>query len=293
MFGQITDLPYLSSYRAALAHYERITPLRGTYNLRPICPTKNGRRKKHMQIVKHRDGAVACLLYETDVLTFYPNGDVAFCNGNHPTSTTHGFANAILFSGGAFSEFRNRQGHTEALLDGTHETYMMDGNDSLVLRKNNEGRYEAVNPPAQYEYYVRRKVLTAKRKPVLAFQNHCIAMSKLADPAQPQDGEGLRDRRTLFASYEWMADPAMQNWGDLIPEVLEYARSDDPYAWRSGRTWTERVEPHFKTQLIRSYISEIVKYVFADEIFERKEVSRKTFNGNDLYINHKWTIKEN
>jgi hypothetical protein len=227
-----------------------------------------------MQIVKHRDGAVACLLYETDVLTFYPNGDVSFCNGHHPTATTHGFANAILHGGGI--RFINRQSCTEALLDG-NETYMLDGNDSLLLRKNSEGRYKAVNPPTQYEYYVRRKVLTAKRKPVLAFQNHCIAMSKLADPRQPQDGEGLRDRRTWSPFYEWMADPTMQNWGDLVPEVLEFARVT---------TWAGYgAEPYFHIQSIKDCISDVIKYAWADEIFEQKEVSRKTFNGNDKYIN--------
>jgi len=278
MFGQITDLPYLSSYRAALAHYESITPLRGTYNLRPICLTKNGRRKKHMQIVKHRDGAVACLLYETDVLTFYPGGDVSFCNGHHPTATTHGFANAILDGGGI--RFINRQSCTEALLDG-NETYMLDGNDSLLLRKNNEGRYEAVNPPTQYEYYVRRKVLTAKRKPILAFQNHCIAMSKLADPNQNQHNS---PRRILFQSYaplyRWMADTTdREQWGILIVAILEHARVT---------TWTQHGgEPYFHIQSIKDYISDVIKYEFADEIFEQKEVSRKTFNGNDLYINRK------
>jgi hypothetical protein len=52
MFGNVTDLPVLHSYAEAVAHYESITPIRGSKNLRPICATTNGRRKKHMQIIK-------------------------------------------------------------------------------------------------------------------------------------------------------------------------------------------------------------------------------------------------
>ena len=50
MFGQITDLPFLRNYAEALKHYEGIKPIRGSNNLRPICDTPNGRRKKHMEI---------------------------------------------------------------------------------------------------------------------------------------------------------------------------------------------------------------------------------------------------
>ena len=291
MFGQITDLPYLSNYAEAVAHYESIVPIRGNAdNVRPICATKNGRRKKHMAIRKYVDGSVACRLYDTDVVTFYRDGDVSFYNGNYPTATTHGFANAIL---GAGVWFANRQCRTEALLDNGN-TYILDGADSLMLRKNSEGKYEAVNPPAQYEYYARRKVLTDKRRPVLEFQKHCIAMSKLADPSEKQTTglESVYDAPILLRTregrreqYKCMADTTnREGWGILVPTVLEHARFDS-MAWRVGmanRQWDG--ESHFKIKCIREYITEVVKYAHAGEIFEEREVSRKTFNGNDRYI---------
>jgi len=282
MFGQITDLPYLSSYAAALAHYETITPLRGT-DLRPICATKNGRRKKHMQIFKDTNHSIVCQLYETYVLTFYLNGDVAFCNGHYPTATTHGFVNAILRGDGVW--FDTRQCRTEVLVlrDGVRRaSHILDGSDSLMLRKNSEGRYEAVNPPAQYEYYARRKVLTDKRRPVLEFQNHCIAMSKLADPNENQNRGVSGTLMSRQEQYGFMADTTdREQWGILVARVLEQARFHERNVWRPSRA-----ENHFKTQLIKAYIGDIVKCVFAGEIFEKKEVSRKTFNGNDRYINH-------
>ena len=275
MFGQITDLPPLRTYEEAVAHYESIVPIRGNAdNVRPICATTNGRRKKHMAIRKYVDGSVACRLYDTDVVTFEPDGGVIFRNDGYATATTHGFANGILRDGVIY--FGTRQNRTEITVGGN--AHIMDGNDFFRLRKDNEGRYVAVNPPAQYEYYARRKVLTAKRKPVLAFQKHCLAMAKLADP---EDFEGdssfaLYCRRTDLA-YNIMSDPTMKDWSELVQGVLSEARTTT-YVYKRGR------EYRFRDTLIKEFISDVIKHTFADEVFEKQEVSRKTFNGNEKYF---------
>jgi hypothetical protein len=275
MFGQITDLPSLRTYEEAVAHYESIVPIRGNAdNVRPICATTNGRRKKHMAIRKYVDGSVACRLYDTDVVTFETDGDVIFRNGGWPTATTHGFANGILRDGVIY--FGTRQNRTEITVGGN--AHIMDGNDFFRLRKDNEGRYVAVNPPAQYEYYARRKVLTAKRNPVLAFQKHCLAMAKLADPEQ-QKGDSqfaLYCRRTDRA-YNIMSDPTMKDWGELVQGILACARISS-YIYGHGRQY------RFRDTLIKEFISDVIKHRFADEIFEKQEVSRKTFNGNEKYF---------
>lgn len=275
MFGQITDLPPLRTYEEAVAHYESIVPIRGNAdNVRPICATTNGRRKKHMAIRKYVDGSVACRLYDTDVVTFEPDGGVIFRNGGWPTATTHGFANGILRDGVIY--FGTRQNRTEITVGGG--AYIMDGNDFFRLRKDNEGRYVAVNPPAQYEYYARRKVLTAKRKPVLAFQKHCLAMAKLADPEMCTAGtSGTSDD----GAYNVMADPAMNGWGKLVQGILAYARTSSyVYSFMHGQGRQYR----FRDTLIKEFISDVIKHTFADEIFEKQEVSRKTFNGNEKYF---------
>ena len=283
MFGQITDLPRLRTYEEAVAHYESIVPIRGNAdNVRPICATKNGRRKKHMAIRKYVDGSVACRLYDTDVVTFEPDGDVIFRSGGWVTSTTHGFANGILRAGVIY--FGTRQNRTEITVGGG--THIMGGNDFFRLRKDNEGRYVAVNPPAQYEYYARRKVLTAKRKPVLAFQKHCLAMAKLADPAQYSYGNTTASIKAALrthwserteTAYNIMSDPTTENWGELVDRVLCKACTSS-YIYGHGRQY------RFRDTLIKEFISDVIKHRFADEIFEKQEVSRKTFNGNEKYF---------
>ena len=93
--SNITDLPTLYSYEQALEHYENIKPIRGSNNLRPICNTPNGRRKKHMQIIKRKD-AIACRLYETDVLVFHKGsswetGVIEYHSGTWISNSTHLF----------------------------------------------------------------------------------------------------------------------------------------------------------------------------------------------------------
>ena len=274
MFGQITDLPSLRTYEEAVAHYESIVPIRGSDNVRPICATKNGRRKKHMVIRKYVDGSVACRIYDTDVVTFEPDGDVIFRSDGYATATTHGFANGILRDGVIY--FGTRQNRTEITVGGN--AHIMDGNDFFRLSKDNEGRYVAVNPPIQYEYYARRKVLTAKRKPVLAFQKHCLAMAKLADPEQQKGDSSFAFycRRTDLA-YNIMSDPTMKDWSELVQGVLSEARTTT-YVYKRGR------EYRFRDTLIKEFISDVIKHTFADEVFEKQEVSRKTFNGNEKYF---------
>ena len=290
MFGQITDLPYLGSYTDALFHYDSIVPLRGSDNLRPICRTPTGRRKKQYQIRVNglssyglqaaygtdRDNPpVVCQLYDTDVLVFYPNGDVVFHNGGYATSTTHGFANAILYYDGV--SFGTRQNRTEITVGG--KAYIIEPYQYFTIRKNSDGKYEAVDPKPQYEYYVKRDALAAYRAPLLPFQKHCLAMAKLADPKQYSDSDRMTLQLTgvVTRNYSAMADPTMENWDNVLRQVL-YAACDHQYAGAGYMEYT------FNPELIKRFITDTVKYRFAHEVFERREVDRRTFNGNEKFI---------
>ena len=103
-------------------------------------------------------------------------------------------------------------------------------------------------------------------------------MAKLADPEQ-QKGDSrfaLYCRRTDRA-YNIMLDPTMKDWGELVQGVLAYARTSS-YIYGHGRQY------RFRDTLIKEFISDVIKHTFADEVFEKQEVSRKTFNGNEKYF---------
>ena len=213
MFGNITDLPQIHSYEEALGHYAQIKPIRGSNNLRPICKTKNGRRKKHMEIVR-RDDAVACRLYDTDVLTFFKDGTIEYNSGTWITNSTHSFASAILYP---HVGFWTKQGHTEVSIGPT----------------TTAGSYH-IGPNQTIKDLV--------------------------------DGSN--------------------SWERLVPMLLETARvRRGNWVWE---TQTHEVTSYFDTQRIKDFISDVVKYAFADELFEERETSRRTFNKNAKYIWHKY-----
>ena len=196
MFGNISDLPTLKTYEQALAHYESIVPLRGSDNVRPICKTTNGRRKKQYQIHKYNNGAIACQLYDTDVLVFQPDGEITFHNGNWPSNTTHSFATNILSAWSitrcTFSTQKGRtlitlgnRGEVEQLAVGNGQVIKLRWNpDKIIGTFENRftGGFEFIDKPKMYSYFVRRKALSARRKAVDGFRKECMAYAKLVDP---------------------------------------------------------------------------------------------------------------
>ena len=285
MFGGITDLPELHSYEQALGHYTQIKPLRGSNNVRPICKTKNGRRKKHMQIIK-RDDAIACRLYDTDVVTFYKDGTVEYNSGGFISNTTHSFASGILFP---HVWFAKKLGNTEVFTgkrfwswrepDQVSTTYHVDPNQTFKMKREGD-TWVAIDPPKHFEYYLKRKEYNAKRKQLKEFQDHCIRMSKLVDPKEVQ-GDKLYDVHEEWYyrnMYKDLVDGS-DSWGGLVPMVLETARIKGNY-WDRERRNTY----YFDTQVIKDTVSDMVKYAFADELFESRKVHKRTFNGNERYI---------
>tara|TARA_A100001388_G_scaffold219081_1_gene169709 strand:+ start:2313 stop:3191 length:879 start_codon:yes stop_codon:yes gene_type:complete len=283
MYGGLTDMPQLRSYEQALKHYESIKPIRGSNNLRPICATTNGRRKKHMQIIK-RDDAIACRLYDTDVLTFYKDGVVEYYSGGYISNSTHAFASSIF----NHVHFCTKQSVTEVTI-GYRKTYHVDPNQTFKMKREGD-IWVAIDPPKNFEYYLKRKEYNAHRKPLKEFEAHCIRMAKLCDPKEKQSDrysvwEGLSNspnERGWFQRerYKELTNKDTESWGQLVPLILENARTRD-VKWVEGEYVRNN---YFDTQKIKEFINDMVKYAFADELFEEKEVSKRTFNGNEKFV---------
>ena len=292
MYGGLTDMPQLRSYEQALKHYESIKPIRGSNNLRPICATTNGRRKKHMQIIK-RDDAIACRLYNTNVLTFYKDGLIEYNSGHYITNTTHAFASSILFDG---IYFGTKKEVTEVNIgySPNRQTYHVGPNQTLKLKRMGEPHlrpyYAVIDSPKHFEYYLKRKEYNAHRKPLKEFEAHCVRMAKLCDPKEKQSDrysvwEGLSNspnERGWFQRerYKELTNKDTESWGELVPLILEHARTRD-VKWVEGEYVRNN---YFDTQKIKEAINDMVKYAFADELFEEKEVNKRTFNGNEKFV---------
>lgn len=82
-------IPALWDYDAAKQAYESVKPLRGSNNVRPL----GHRRNKEVQIVERQniitgESNYAVCYYDTDVVTFYPSGEIGVQHGGWNTVTT-------------------------------------------------------------------------------------------------------------------------------------------------------------------------------------------------------------
>jgi len=297
MFGQITDLPHLRNWQEAFKHYSSIIPLRATLNgpsdLRPICATRNGRRKKQYQIAHRDNNDIACVLYHTDVLLFHPDGEITFTAGGYDTTTTHSFATGIL-SGNTWNYralFCTRKGRTIIELS-TGEVLTVERDQIIKLRWNGDritgkmedrkrGAYEFIDKPLMYSYFVNRKKLNEHRQKVSKFRQTCIAYAKLVDPEDYKDGPNknfgaVSSMMPVDAIYSLMRGN-MEAQGEAIEWFLYKA---------TGSSWNYKLYTsvfHTDPKRITKLIDDIIKYVFFKEIFNKQEVDKPNTNNNTRY----------
>lgn len=70
-FGRVLDMPRFENYNEALAYFTKTKGIRGRLHLKPL---KSSRRDPdHYRIDINKDGGIECWLYQTPVLTYYPD----------------------------------------------------------------------------------------------------------------------------------------------------------------------------------------------------------------------------
>jgi hypothetical protein len=298
MFGNITDLPTLFSYAEALAHYESITPIRGSQNLRPICTTHNGRRKKHMQIIKTTHpkalgmaatpqgaiDAVACRLYDTDVITFVSNGDIIIDNGGYATNSTHSFIDG-MFNRGYYTSRQltaySKAGSTVIEVSPPQgKKLVVMGDKPVTIRKVEDTREVAYDftedVDVQKGYYLKRSVMHAKRKEVHKFRKFALACAKMVDPSQYRISNRGMEARNAEELYQAIVD--QDQWGDAFEYLLTCSINS------SFDHYTHSRDLSVNTTKLNSMVDDVLKYVFHEDLFEARDTNNPLSNENAKYL---------
>jgi len=262
------EIPALNTYEKALAHYESIKPIRGKDWLRPIIDSPNGRRRKHMQIIKQRDGSVACRLYDTNVLTYYPDGEIHFTNGGYATNSTHQFATAIL--GWALVHIHGHRDQT--CIKCGKKSVLVEDHNPIKLRWNADVyRYDFIDPPKMYAYYLKRAPMGMRRKEIEPFTKYVLALAKLVDPQQYDQG-----RYQLTAGELYQMVRSNDEWHDAADFLLRRCctmRGD----------WTNRFLSILPED-VKNMLDDMLKYIYAEDLFEQREVDKPSTNDNETYM---------
>lgn len=298
MFRQITDLPTLRSYEQARAHYESITPIRGSDNLRPICNTTNGRRKKHMRISLMQYvtpmgicPAVGCILYDTPVVIFTANGEIVLDNGGYASNTTHGFIEKIFSrsyydtpvraygkGGQTVIEVHKPSGKSITVMDSRTPTI------TLMRRSDDVNSYfEVVGDAAvQVGYYLKRAPMGMRRKEIEKFTKLALAAAKMVDPTDYKGHSWGGYSTTAADVYAMMTN--QNQWSEAIDLLLSDA-IETRTEWTSGGNWERKRS--INTKKLKTKIDDVLKYMFVEDLFEERETNNPLSNENGKYLEGK------
>ena len=247
-FSIITNhLPCLRDYNAADGWERGTKPIRG----RAIKPLGD-RRKQHMSIERRNEGtdkeAVACVLYNTDCVTYYKDGRIHLNHGNYITQSTAQFIDRV-FPYGAVS---------------VRGEYMMLRHGGGTYQIPAEGLW--VGPGTTIQNIQPFQVRTIKRAAAkvvrgkyAAFKQYTTAMCKLLDGMV----EGVR----LFGRVPDAQLPDLSVGEDLevwypAAKALMVASSDTHYVGNS--TWIRKTTP----ERIARKLDSMILREHRDEVFE-------------------------
>lgn len=162
--------PTVYDYTDAKQRWESIKPIRGrTEDVRPL----GLRRNTHLQIWKDEDD-YKCRLYQTDCVTFKPNGDIVVDTGGWKTTTTASFVGEVLGVGTSIMNsslwlYLSHPIPTEICAEGQSILRRVGGH--LVLQ----------NPTKRYAHKVKRKEANIVRGKYKDFRTYLKGILKLRD----------------------------------------------------------------------------------------------------------------
>jgi len=171
MYGTLRNsgIPWIRSHHEAVQHYESVKPIKGNgvnAGVRPL----GSRKRPYMQIIAMEGGAMACRLYKTDVVTFWPDNRITFKTDGYNTNTTGSFIAQLL--GRPCGKFDNR-----LVLHVAKGEYTVDSN--LVLKY--DGMLEVVKCTPDVVHTVDRKAMGEARRKYKVFAKYLAGAVKLND----------------------------------------------------------------------------------------------------------------
>lgn len=287
MFGGLTDMPRLSSYREALAHYEYTKPIAGkgvNAGIRPLCYTANGRRKTQYSIRKKKHPAAAskqaieCVLYDTPVVTFVEDGTI-YIDMSYPSNTTHAFISEILCGYRAYCFFRD----SKTWLRCRGKDWWLPYGHGVTFKVVGDG-IEPVRPRLMDRYVVNRSKAKEVYARYAAFISHCVTVSKLVDPKNVHlSRNGAEAVYFKINALLQTAEPN-EEWSKAINAVLA-----DAVVYTHSYDLETRSTQHIYTltpKKVRQVILDKLKREHVEEIFEVTKATAGVYTTclNEEYI---------
>lgn len=255
------EYPMLRSYTDAANREASIKPIRGrAHEFKPLGP----RRKHHVNIRKDTNGNIIVRMWNTDIITYCPDGEVLVYG--YTSLTTHQVLRTVL-GVGVFSH-RN-ESYINCFFDpeytkqrGTDTNNVIYG--ALPLPSGGLSHFEFIDnrlvnmrPTFPEKQRIDRKAASAARKPYKDFIKYAEGVIKLRRDTPFTDEEfrefGISLRAMEVMPYMLGTNPE-DNFRALLVVVRDHLLSD----WRRAIRWPYVYDNYDPVKAVRRYINELI-----------------------------------
>jgi hypothetical protein len=285
--GNCAQIPPISSYDMAKAHYEKVKPIRG----RAVETKPLGRKRRFpwMTIEKNTvanqsEGTeyhtYACQLFSTHCVEFFPNGDITLRTNGWSSITTGSFINFVMWDLGKLVSASGKW----YFLNNRNEAIRFDGSE-LKLKLDNGVVVPKVEPTQEHKYTVNRKALNALRKKyasVIEYGKSMLAIDHTFDRLELENSKLGMTSLNLIPQYNWVAPHVPQNRANVFRLMDEQMKSGDlellydiaRYVATSAGRYSYRMEKFvcYPQNFVKMF-DELFKYEFKDQVFNAEPVA--------------------
>jgi len=266
MYCAMRNIPCVATYDNALRRWENTTPIRGrSVDTRPL----SDRRKTHMLIEKTtHDGldAVACRLYNTNVVTFVCDGRVIIDN-DWPSDSTNQFATRIMLG----ASMCQKDGRTWLR---THSG-MWRVDRGLELKQDEHGRWTPTTPHENYIHKLDSKKWARVMAPFKPFMKHAVNIAKLI--GGEYDGKYAPRPALIFSD---MSSQDRDGWSEAMQHLFAEAKVTQ-YSWER-RKWST----YLSVARLQKKITDMVKQEYSEVLFNKELVPAGVYkkDSNARYV---------
>lgn len=222
-YQTVKNVPTLRDYNEAKQWWERTKPIRGRSNdLRPLAER---RYADCYSIRKDLDtNAIECVLYNTAVVTFTPDGEVHVRNNGWATASTHMFIEETLGTGLSVRGQRGR-----SIITSGGSVFSLGQGEVLRLRRNGT-KYEIVNTQTHHDYKINRKATNIVRGRYKDFYDYFKGFVK------------LRGEETVTGYYSQTQMMVTCTFTEIADQLGTEDYWDDSYLTIPTSKWTAILE---------------------------------------------------
>lgn len=296
-------IPLITGYEFMRNHFKSVVPIRGrTVECRPLGAN---RRHHWFEVVEKTncfmsedeplgriEKSYACRLGNKDMVEFYRDGSIVVRDNHWHSPTSMGFLTHSLREFGKIQSADNGKWY---FINGKGMAYLLS-NDGLHLVKDENGFYTPTNPIQEHTYSAKRKELNKLRRLYKEFVDYTRTMLAMDERVTMDTAEalGFKDR-ALTHDDHWSGRHASDNrkkyfaYLDRIKATndldLMYSLAQYTASCFGGYRYNLKAHGCSPTEFDRGF-ADVLKYHFADDVFEAKpvELGEMFFNRNQKYV---------